>query len=390
MANKKNLTKFELIENNQRLIEVLVYIFGGQVLDIDLREFCVKFGLYKTESQYNTVIKILLSRKILRKEKLVKTNNNVLIASSSVFDFLCIEKKVTYSIETVTRNSYTNFILLNYIKLNIDDDIQTIANNLKSRSTLLSTKRDVEACFRPFLNNLTKVGAEAKLEAIYKESKRKAKLKNRKETEIEEVTIMHKETLQTLREMDIFVSKYKNSYKVFITDNNSNYTLANLSKKIATAIRILSEHTNTLDTVNVKVIVKDSYTKNKLEASFIKLYENKDSEEDTKEVALSNSINKNINKNKSNLKIKYELIETTDNKVYKLKNTYKNELDVVNNLSIVVVDTDIATRHNSNLKALALIEHQEEVRRKQMEEEIERRVREEIERRSLGEETIVS
>lgn len=357
MANKKRESKIkikqnELIENNIKFIEILFYIFKGQVLDMDLKELCIKFEVYQTEAQYDTVVKNLITNKIIKIKKLVNTNNNVLVAKAPVYNFFNLEGQTTkYSVETVTRNSYLAYLLCSRLQIDIQKDIRKVVEVLENKTTLLSLKRDVQSCYKMFENKLTGEGEEAKKEAIYREEKRKSKLKNIEKVELKEMNLMYSETLQTLRERDIYFIKNT----VIITDNNSDYILSNLSKKIAIAMKTLVQQVNieNLDKIDIIVLVKDKASKTKLENNFITKYKG------GQKVNIDKAINKAIKKGGCMLRANYVYKSTTETGVYKLENTYKSYSEMFDKLRIVIENTDIAYRHNSDLKAKALIEYKQ-------------------------------
>lgn len=362
MSNIKRESKIkikqnEMIENNIKLVEIIFYIFKGQVLDIDLKEFCLKFQLYQSEGQYNTVVKNLISNNILKVKKLVNTNNNVLVAKAPVYDYFGMKGKTTkYSIETVTRNSYLNHILCNKFRINIQRDIKDIAEFVEVNTTLLSAKRDVESCYKMFNNKLTKQGEDAKKEALYREEKRKSKLKNIEKVELKEMELIYKETLQTLRERDIYI--VRNS--IVITDNNSNYILSNLSDKIGTAIRVLIEQVKieNLDEINIVVLVKDEASKRRLENNFIMKYK------EGKKINIDESINNAIKKGGCRIRADYVYENTTKTGIYELENRYKAHQEVYKKMRIAIKNTDIAYKHNSDLKAQRLIEYKQQQKEK--------------------------
>lgn len=360
MANNKPNTKIkikqnEVIENNIKLIEILFFIFEGQVLDLDLKEFCLKHSLYQTEGQYSSAIKNLISNNIIKIKKLVNTNNNVLIAKAPIYNFFNLEGKTTrYSVETVTRNSYTNYILINKINLDLNDDVQDIVNFLKDNTTLLSKKRDVESCYKAFNPKLSSQGKDAKLDALYREEKRKASLKNIEQVElIERQGIKYTETLQTLRERDIYVTCINNQYKFYITDNNSTYILSNLSNKIGLLIKVLIEQVeiDNIETLDILILVKDSYSKKRLENNFITKYK------ENEKINIDTAINDAVKKYECSLNIDYTFMFKNTNELYKLQNTYKDTLPI---LRLKIVNTDIAHKHNSDMRAKALVQYQQE------------------------------
>lgn len=377
MANTKRESKIkikqnEIIANNIKLIEIIFYIFKGQVLDIDLKEFCLKFELYQTEGQYNTVVKNLVTSNILKVKKLVNTNNNVLVAKAPVYNFFNQEGKTTrYSVETVTRNSYLAYILCTRLNVNIQKDIKSIVKFLEENTTILSTKRDIESCYKMFNGKLTEQGEEAKKEALYREEKRKSKLKHIEKVELKDIEIMYSETLQTLRERDIYFIKNH----VIITDNNSDYILSNLANKIGAVIRVLMEQVEVknLDRIEIVVLVKDKASKRRLEDNFIMKYK------DGQKINIDESINNAIKKGGCMLRANYVYRNITKNGTYELENTYKVYQEVYTNMRIYIENTDIAYKHNSDLKAQALIEYKQ----KQKENNIRKQVIEELRAKGL-------
>ena len=91
MATKRNTreqikqSKIQAIENNINLVEILHYYFRGQVLEMDLKDFCLRFNVFETERQFQNAIKKLISKDVLKVEKLVNTSNNVVIAKGIVY-----------------------------------------------------------------------------------------------------------------------------------------------------------------------------------------------------------------------------------------------------------------------------------------------------------------
>lgn len=379
MANKRAEIKkkqIELIENNIKLIEILFYIFKGQILDMDLKEFCLKFKIYQTENQYNIVIKKLITNKILKIKKLVNTNNNVLVAAAPVYNYFNLGGKTTkYSVETVTRNSYLTYILCTRLKVDINKDIKEIVRLLETKTTLLSTKRDVESCYKMF--KLTEQGKVAKKEALYREEKRKIKLKNIEKVELKEVELIYSETLQTLRERDIYFIKDT----IIITDNNSNYILSNLATKIGAALRILVEQVEVgrLEEIGIVVLVKDKASKIRLENTFITKYKG------GQKVKIDEAINKAIKEGGYNLRANYQYKNTTEKGVYELENIYKSYSEMFDKLRIKIENTNIAYKHNSDLKVKGLIEH----KKKQKEQSQRAKILQELKEEGLLKEDII-
>lgn len=359
MANRgsKAIKQIKLIENNIKLIEIMFYIYRGQVLDLDLKEICMKYKIYETENQYKNVIKNLINADVVRVEKLVNTNNNVLIVQAPVYNFYGFEGKTTrYSIETVTRNSYLTYMLKTVMKYNENEGVLSLRDDLENTTTLLSLKENVESCYKMFDNILTEQGKEAKKEDIYRACKKREKLKNRKEEVVEEIeNLMYKNTLQSQRRKDIYFMKGT----MIITDNNCNFRLGTLTEKIGMAIKTVIEQVE-IDKkrLDIIVLVKDKSSKNRLENSFISRYK------DDVIINIQNSLNNAVKSEGSGYKANYELQEKESvNSFYVFKNTYI-ESGIFATIRIKIFNTDIAYKHNTDLQTQALINNKKEKQKK--------------------------
>lgn len=361
MANKRSEIKkkqIETIENNISLIETLFYIFKGQVLEMDLREFCVKCEIYQNEEQCKTVIKKLINNNIVKIKKLVNTDNNVVVAKAPVYNYFGLEGKTTkYSIETVTRNSYVSKIIMNLEKIQ-KHDIKRLAKMLEENTTLLSSKRKVDTCYKPFVGKLTQVGIYCQEDAYLKEEGRKLKLKNIEKVELKPRDTIYTETLQTLRERDIYVISTGGRYKVIIIDNNSDYILSTLAKKIGLVLRVFAEQVKEQEDMQIFVYLKSKASKERLQNNFITRYK------EGLKVNLDEAINKEL---KGGYYLNYQL-KTSRNGVYLLENIYANEM--MKTLKIQLIETDIAQRHNSDLKTKGLIEHKKQLKEKSTREQV--------------------
>lgn len=193
MANKRSEDKIkqaEIIENNLDIIIALIKIFKGQVLNIDLQEFCIAFNICDSSNQYDVLIRKLIKNKLVRIKKLRNTSNNVIIASSPITNYFDINA-VKYSIETVIRNSYITHILKT--RYSNAKNIEVLVEHLQQHTTFLSSKRRVETCYKDFMR-LNEGGKEARLEAIYREEKRKINLKSNNK-KLEDMELVYEHTM---------------------------------------------------------------------------------------------------------------------------------------------------------------------------------------------------
>lgn len=369
-------SKIQAIENNINLVEILHFYFKGQVLEMDLKDFCLRFNVYETERQFQNAIKKLISKDVLKVEKLVNTSNNVIIAKGIVYTYFGQEGKTTrYSVDTVVKNSYLNYIFQNRTVLDNKLGIEENAQNLARHSTFFATKRDVVSCYNMFYPVLSPEGKVALKDALYTEEKRKVALKNVQKADMEERNVTYTQTLQTLRERDIYISRveYKIEgegtfwrYKVFILDTNSTFTLSNVASKIALVLNVLYEqldHQHMDKTVDFIICAKNQETKKKLERNFVT--PRKGGKVD---VNLDIAINKALHiRNKRNY---MEYVYKKKNKsksgqdIYMLENIYKSMPDKkLKTLRVYVDNIDVAAKHNTDLKTKALLDKNKEKQR---------------------------
>ena len=366
MANKRSGTKIkqvEIIENNIDIMLVLVNIFKGQVLNMDLQELCIALGICKNENEYKGLINKLIKNKLVRLKKFGTTTNNVVIANAPITNYFNINA-IKYSAETVVRNSYISHIIkTRYINTNIND----LINYLEENTTFLSSKRRVETCYKPFMK-LNENGEKARLEAIYREEKRKVNLKNmKKDEELVDIKLMYKYTMQTLRERDIFLSKNKDRYKVYIMDNKNTYTLSKVAEKIALVLCLLSFQTELeleeYKKLDVLVLVRDEKSKEKLENNFILRYSGGE------KINVDKMINEKANKIHNNIKADFEY-QYKNKDIYVLKNPYNDQTEAFKMIRIKIENADTEKKHNSNMKASALVERKRELRKQEIRNEL--------------------
>lgn len=365
MANKKNkannkVTKEMVIENNIGLVEVLYYIFKGQVLEMDIKEFCLKYEVYQTKEDVDIVIKKLINSNIIKINKLVNTNNNVIVAKAPIYRYFReIGKTTRYSTETVTRNSYINFIVTKTLNLKANS-IKELAELIEEKSTLLSLKRNVSSCTKIFEKKINSYGVIALEDAYIREEKRKRNLKNIEKVEVISKDCMIGETLQTLRERDIYVVENKTEYKVLIIDNNTDFRLSSLSKKIGLVLRVFAQQLEIQKNLDIFVYMKSNVAKEKLKNNFInRLADGK------VKVNIDKSINKELEG--TQLTMEYEL-KNVNGDVYVLENVYT--YNTIQNMQIRLINTDISNKHNSDFKSLRLVESKKGLKEKSIREEL--------------------
>lgn len=362
MANTRLQTKIkqvEIIESNMDIMLLLINIFKGQVLNIDLQELCIALSICENENEYKGLINKLIKNKLVRMKKFATTTNNVIIANAPTTNYFHINA-IKYSAETVVRNSYISHIIkTRYVNSNINDLIKYLEEN----TTFLSSKRRVETCYKSFMK-LNENGEEARLEAIYREEKRKVNLKNmKKDEELVGKELIYEYTMQTLRERDIFISKEKGRYKVFIMDNKNTYTLSKVAEKIALVLCLLSFQTDLeleeYKKLDVLVLVRNKKAKEKLENNFILKYSGGE------KINVDRMINEKAKKIHNNIKADFEY-QYKNKDIYVLKNPYNDQTEAFKMIRIKIENADTEKKHNSNMKASALVERKRELREQEI------------------------
>ena len=93
MANKRSETKIkqvEIIESNMDIMLLLINIFKGQVLNIDLEELCIALSICENENEYKGLINKLIKNKLVRLKKFGTTTNNVVIVNAPITNYFNI------------------------------------------------------------------------------------------------------------------------------------------------------------------------------------------------------------------------------------------------------------------------------------------------------------
>ena len=80
----KEQREINLIVENLELIKVIMKVFQGQVLYMDLQEFCLRFKVFDTGEAFGYAVEKLIKGKVLKKTIYPNTNYIVLIAKTCV------------------------------------------------------------------------------------------------------------------------------------------------------------------------------------------------------------------------------------------------------------------------------------------------------------------
>lgn len=420
----------ELIENNINLIKVLYLIFDGQVLNMDLEEFCIKYGVYKDENQYNVAIDKLMKGKIIKKKTLVNTTNTVIVAKAPVLNYFGINDSIEYKTLTVRRNVYKLYIIKKLLKkITLEDrTMDEIVGYLRGKTNLLVNRNDAKSNYNFYENhiNLSEIGKYKRDLALYKQYLYLSKLPNIEVEKVKEpklVSIEDEEkynsediikhklkycvkeddsiTLQTLRDRGIYTSVRNGEFKFFITDEVNDISYSSLIKKMVLAIntfhqQVKEDDLKKLHEVRFAIVVRSEIEENKVKRNFVTKV-GKKKRKNSEEVTTNNlleSLNKELKKLEHGRLFNYKFIEKTEeNDGFIFQNTIKpnkddnavggySAEDDFYNIVINVLNANLEDRISMHKRVEKLVESnikkQEKLLKEKLRKEIEEELRTEI------------
>lgn len=379
----------KLITQHLDLIKVMYLIFGGQILNQDLRDFCLRYKIYKSENEYNIAIDTLVKNKILKKDVLLNTAFVVLIAKSCVCRYFGNKKSIEYSQIKIRENCYKYIIIKNIIKkqnvlesYTLDDVIKV----LEQSSTVLVKKNNAKASYDFFTKYLTldeEVGKSIRDNALYKQYSHISQLPNVTVTEVEKpIEILNYRTsLGTIRDIGIYTKYHNNKLTFYIADIQDNFICSTVAKKIATVLNTLKEqidkveHLNKLDSINIIILMRNKNNAIKLNQGFRLNYIDKNGAKAKKHIFVD-SLNRAIKKQNYNFKLKYKDKELEPQDfIYNLDNTFIAEGF---NLKIQIADCNLDEKITMYKRTETLVKARIEQKEKQLKEKLRKEIEEEL------------
>ena len=384
----KDAKEYELVVNNIELLKVLMRVFRGQALLIDFQEFCLKFGICLSESDFDYTIEKLIKNKILKKKVFAGTTNTVLIAKTCVNRVLLgVNDSIDYSHNQVKLNCFKNYLIVNNFTRK-SESLDSFIDKINKQCTFLHAKNDVDKAYKFFNSKLdiNNIGESSFKCARYMKTKG-----------LKQVGTIgsEKDMMQGYsNSFDTFVNKFvytlyqDGKFTFYILDLDNNATASKVANAIGVIAGTLYEQVeqkdlySKLESIEFIVVAKDKTRVDKIWNSFRKEY-NKETFvhgvgmktiKAHKEFLLD-CTRRALNKRVNNIKIRYTDVDKSSTDIITFKN---GNPEYGLNATIRVLDADLNNRLNLDNKVTMLKQNAQDKYvksvqakyKKQMEEEI--------------------
>lgn len=386
--SEKDLRDYEQIANNMELLKALMGVFKGQALLLDFRDFCLKFNICTSESDFDYTIEKLIKNKILKKKVFAGTTNTVLIAKTCINRILIgVNDSIDYSHNQIKLNCFKNYLIVNNFSRK-DESLDSFIDRINKQSTFLHTKNDIDKAYSFFSSklNINEIGENSLKCARYRKTKGLKK--------VDTIGSEKNEMQGYSNSFDTFVNKFvytlyiDNKFIFYILDLDNSMVASRVANCIGVVAGTLYEQVEQVDlyskleNVEFVVVTKDKARADKIWNSFRKEY-NKETFihgvgvktiKAHKEFLLD-CTRRALNKRVNNIKIRYTDVNKSSKDVITFKN---NNPEYGLNTIIRVLDADLNSKLNldnkiTTLKQNAQIKYEKAIQtryKKQMEEEI--------------------
>ena len=274
----KDEREYELIVNNLELLKVLMRVFRGQALELDFKEFCLKFNICITADSFDYTIEKLIKNNILKKKVFGGTTNSVLIAKTCVNRILTNENdSIDYSYNQIKLNCFKSSLIVNLFNRG-DESLDNFIDKISRQSTFLHVKNDVDKAYSFFSGKLSvnEIGEGSYKCARYRKSKGLKQVKT---------VGSEKDMMQGYsNSFDTFVNKFvytlyqDGKFTFYILDLDNNVTSSRVAKCIGVVVGTLYEQVQQIDlyskleNIEFIVVTKDSSRADKIWSSFRNVY----------------------------------------------------------------------------------------------------------------------
>lgn len=386
--SEKDLRDYEQIANNMELLKVLMMVFRGQALLLDFRDFCLRFNICMSESDFDYTIEKLIKNKILKKKVFAGTTNTVLVAKTCVNRILLGEDdSVDYSYNQVKLNCFKNYLIVNNFTRE-NESLDSFIYRINKQSTFLHVKNDVDKAYSFFCSKLdvNDIGKFSYKTAKYRKTKglKKVDTIGSEKDEMKGYT----NSFDTFANKFIYTLYKDNKFTFYILDLDNNVTSSRVAKCIGAVVGTLYEQVeqedlySKLKNIEFIVVTKDKTRVDKIWNTFRKEY-NKETFvhgigvktiKAHKEFLLD-CTRRALNKRVNNIKIRYTDVDKSSTDVITFKN---GNPEYGLNATIRVLDAGLNSRLNiddkvARQKQNAQVKYENSIKakyRKQMEEEI--------------------
>lgn len=389
----KEEREIKAMVENIELIKVIMNIFNGQVLYMDLQDFCIKFKIFDTAEGFAYSVEKLIKAKVLKRTAYPNTSYVVLIAKTCVNRYINnIDDSIDFSATQVRLNCFKYAVMSRALNRG-DKSIDEFINIINTYSTFLHSKFDIQRGYNFFKKYLTlnNIGEQSYKCAMYRATKG---LKGVETVGDENDDLMSfKNSFATFVNKNIYTYYSNNQFTFCILDVSDNLNSEKVAKKIATVIATLYEQVeqlsliDKLDTVKFVVITRDKVRKDKIVNTFRKSYMKEHvitGHESESNVAKSvmikaykehllDAINATIKKNSVNIKAIYTDTNKESKDVFVFRNTFYTQTGL--NITVNVIDVNL----NDRINMYTRIANVKLGRKNKQEKELERKLRAKIE-----------
>lgn len=386
--SEKDLRDYEQIANNMELLKAFMGVFKGQALLLDFRDFCLKFNICMSESDFDYAIEKLIKNKILKKKVFAGTTNTVLIAKTCVNRTLIgVNDSIDYSHNQVKLNCFKNYLIVNNFSRK-NENLDSFIDRINKQSTFLYVKNDVDKAYNFFDSKLSvnEIGENSFKCARY--------MKTKGLKQVGTIGSEDDKMKGYTNSFDTFVNKFvytlytDNKFIFYILDLDNSMVASRVANCIGTIVGTLYEQVEQVDlyskleNVEFVVVTKDKTRVDKIWNSFRKEY-NKETfvhgigikTIKAHREFLLDCTRRALNKRVNNIKIRYTDVDKSSTDIITFKNS-NPEYGL--NATIRVLDADLNSRLNLDNKVTMLKQNAQDKYvksvqakyKKQMEEEI--------------------
>lgn len=376
----KEQREINLIAENLELVKVLMEVFNGQVLCMDLKEFCIKFEIFDTGEAFDYAVEKLIKGKVLKRRIYLDTQYKVIIAKTCVNKYVNgVNDSIDFSARQVRLNCFRNAIMVRAMKrpsCSLDEFLRLVNYN----STFLNAKYGVESAYKFFNAHLkiNEIGNKSCRCALYRNSKGLKNVETKGSQDDELVGFTN--SFDTFVNKDIYTFHSKNKFTFYILDISDNLNSEKVAKKISSVIGTLYEQIEQLSlldklgTVDFVVVARDSVRHEKIVNAFRKTYykEHVTARGEKKLIKayqehLLEATNTALDKRVNNIKVEYVDRNKESSDIFMFRNTYETQYGL--NVNIKVLNANLNGRLNmytrvANLKTASQSKHEKALEKK--------------------------
>lgn len=397
----KEQKEIKLIIENLEFIKVLMRFYKGQVLYMDIKDFCLKYRIFNTEDSFEYAVEKLIAGKIIKKTIFPNTNYVVLIAKACVVEYFKENKdkknkrkkrksdSIEFSASQVRLNCFRNVIIIKNIK-RPECSLDGFFEFINEHSTFLNTKYDIKSAY-DFFNRHLELNESAEQSykcALYRNTKGlKTETIGSEKDELED----YKNSLDTFVNMNIYTYYNGDKFVFYILDVCDNLNSEKTGKKVGMVVGTLYEQVkqlsmaDKLDTIEFVIVTRDDVRHDKVIYSFRKTYYKEhvvtSTEDKNKKVVLIkaykeyllDAVNTASNKRVNSIKVEYTDKNKDSQDMFSFVNTYYTQYGL--NLNISVLNAKL----NDRLNMYTRIANVKQGRKTKQEKELEKKIRNKIE-----------